>query len=66
MDNHIVSIFDFGKEFLANDGEILFFHPNDLLILKDIKSYTESYNFQICMKWGFVNFLTLLAQRTLP
>jgi hypothetical protein len=33
----------------------LLFHPNDLKVLKDVKSYLESYGFQIKMKWVMVN-----------
>jgi hypothetical protein len=57
MDNHIVSIFDLIKWFMASDGVILLFHLDDLCVLKEIKSYMESYKFQIRMKWTIVNFL---------
>jgi hypothetical protein len=41
MDNHIVSIFDFIKKFMASDGVTLVFHLDDLCVLKEIKSYME-------------------------
>jgi hypothetical protein len=30
MDDHIISIFNFAKKFLANDKVVLFFHQYDL------------------------------------
>jgi len=45
MDDHIISIFNFAKKFLANDRVLLLFHQYDLYVLKEIKSYLESCNF---------------------
>jgi hypothetical protein len=41
----VVSIFDFANKFLASDGAILFFHPDDLCILREIISYLDNYKF---------------------
>jgi hypothetical protein len=41
----IISVFDFAKKFLTPDGVVLLFHLDDPHILKEIKSYLESYNF---------------------
>ncbi len=45
---------------LASYGAILFFHSNDLRVLKEVKSYLESYGFQIWMKWVVANSLPLM------
>jgi hypothetical protein len=50
VDEYIVGVFDFAQIFLAFYGVVLLFHPNDLKVLKDVKSYLESYGFQIKMK----------------
>lgn len=44
---------------MATDGVILLFHFALASICKEIKSYLESYNFQIHMKCAVVNFLPL-------
>ncbi len=36
-------IFDFAHIFLAFDGAVLLFHSDDLRVLKEVKSYLESY-----------------------
>jgi hypothetical protein len=36
--------------FLASDGDVLLFHLDGLNVLKEVKSYLESYGFQIWMK----------------
>jgi hypothetical protein len=40
-----MSIFDFTKKFLTLDGAMFLFYMDDPWVLKDIKSYLESYNF---------------------
>ncbi len=57
VDEYIAMIFDFAKKFLASNGVVLLFHRNDLRVLKEVKSYLESYGFQIQMKWVVVNLL---------
>jgi hypothetical protein len=37
--------FDFAHIFLASNGAVLLFHPNDLRVLKEVKSYIKSYGF---------------------
>jgi hypothetical protein len=37
--------FDFTCIFLAYDWAILLFHSDDLKVLKEVKSYLESYGF---------------------
>jgi hypothetical protein len=59
VEDYMVSIFDFANKFLLNDGAILFFHPNDLHVLKEIKSYLESYNFHIRMHGQLLTFYNL-------
>ncbi len=51
----MVFVFDFLDKFLASDGAVLFFHLNNLHVLKEVRSYLESYNFQIRMKWAIVS-----------
>jgi hypothetical protein len=45
VDECIVGIFDFAHIFLAFDGAVLLFHPDDLRVLKEAKSYLENYGF---------------------
>ncbi len=47
MDDYIISIFNL---ILAIDEVVLFFHPDDLWVLKEIRSYKESYKFHIHME----------------
>jgi hypothetical protein len=57
---YIVGIFNITQISLAFDGAILLIHSNDFKVLKEIKSYLESYGFQIQMKWVVVNSLPLM------
>jgi hypothetical protein len=45
VNEYIVGVFDFAHMFFASDGAVLLFHPNDLKVLKEVKSYLESYGF---------------------
>ncbi len=45
IDEYIVGVFDFAHMFLASNGVVLLFHPYDLKVLKEVKSYLESYGF---------------------
>jgi hypothetical protein len=56
-DEYTVKILDFAQMFLASIGVVLLFHMNYLRILKELKSYLESYGFQIWIKWVVVNSL---------
>jgi hypothetical protein len=47
VDEYIGGVFDFAQIFLASDGVVLLFHPDDFKILKEVKSYSESYGFHI-------------------
>jgi hypothetical protein len=47
VENYVVSIFNFTNKFLTSNGAVLLFHPNDLHVLKETKSYMKSYSFQI-------------------
>jgi len=61
VDEYIVGVFDFAHIFLAFDGVVLLFHLDDLKVLKEVKSYLESYDFKIRMKWVMVNSLPLMG-----
>jgi hypothetical protein len=61
VDDYIVGVFDFAHIFLAFDGVVLLFHLDDLKVLKEVKSYLESYDFKIRMKWVMVNSLSLMS-----
>jgi hypothetical protein len=61
VDEYIVGVFDFAHIFLAFDGVVLLFHLDDLKVLKEVKSYLESYDFKIQMKWVMVNSLPLMG-----
>ncbi len=56
-------IFDFAQMFLASNGAILLFHPNDLKVLKEIKFYLKSNGFQRWMKWDVVNSLPFTSSK---
>jgi hypothetical protein len=45
VEDYVIFVFDFANKFLASEGAILLFHPNDLHVFKEIKSYLESYSF---------------------
>jgi hypothetical protein len=45
VDEYIVGVFDFTHIFLAFNGVVFLFHPNDLKVLKEVKSYIKSYGF---------------------
>jgi hypothetical protein len=45
VSEYIVVVFDFVENFLASNGAVLLFHPNDFKILKEVKFYLESYGF---------------------
>jgi hypothetical protein len=64
VDEYITRVFDFAHMFLASNGVVLLFHPDDLKVLKEVKSYLESYGFLIRMKWVVVNSLPLRVVRT--
>jgi hypothetical protein len=61
VEDYVVSIFDFAHKFLASDGVVLLFHPDNLHVLKDIRSYLENYSFQIRMKWAIISSLPLTS-----
>ncbi len=42
VDEYIVGVFDFAQIFLAFYGVVLLFHPDDLKVLKDVKSYLKA------------------------
>ncbi len=48
-------------KFLLENGAILFFHLNDLWILKQIKEFLDSYYMSIQMEWAVVNDLPLIS-----
>jgi hypothetical protein len=41
VDDSLFWFLIFAKNVLTSDGAILFFHPNDLRVWKDIESYKE-------------------------
>jgi len=45
VDEYITIIFDFAKKKLASNGVVLLFHPDDLKVFKEVKSYLKSYGF---------------------
>jgi hypothetical protein len=45
VDEYIVGVFDFAHIFLASCGVVLLFHPYDLKVFKEVKSYPKSYGF---------------------
>ncbi len=57
VQNYVVSIFGFAKKFLVGHGFVLLFHDDDFQMLREIKSYLETYGFKIQSKKFLVNFL---------
>ncbi len=45
VNDYIVAIFDFVEKFLAFNGVMLLCHSNDLKVLREVRSYLESYGF---------------------
>ncbi len=43
VDNYVQPTFIFANKFLSRRGAIFFFNPNDLKMLKDTRSFLESY-----------------------
>jgi hypothetical protein len=48
------------------DGIVFLLHSDDPQVLKEIKSYLGSYNFQINMKRAVVNSLPLVSLEDTP
>jgi hypothetical protein len=63
VDEYIVGLFDFAQMFLASNGVVFLFHPDGLRVLKEVKSYLESYGFQIWMKWVMVRSLPFMSSK---
>jgi hypothetical protein len=55
MDNFIESIVVFVDMFLLDKRAIIIMHVDDLQVLKDIRSFLESYQLKVRMKWIVVN-----------
>ncbi len=45
VNEYIIGVFDFAHMFLTSDCAILLFQSNDFKVLKEVKSYLESYGF---------------------
>jgi hypothetical protein len=43
--DYMMHVFDFVDKFLACDGAILLFHHDNLCVLREIRSFLESYSF---------------------
>jgi hypothetical protein len=65
VEDYMVHVFDVANKFLASDGAILLFHHDNLHVLKEIRSFLESYSFHIWMKWAIVNSLPLTSSEDL-
>jgi hypothetical protein len=57
VQNYVVSIFGFTKKFLVSHRFVLLFHDDDFQMLREIKSYLETYGFKIQSNFFLVNFL---------
>ncbi len=55
VDNFIKSIAVFVDRFLFGRGVIIIMHVNDLQVLKESRSFLESYQLKVHMKWIVVN-----------
>jgi hypothetical protein len=66
VEDYVVFVFDFGNKLLVINGVVLFFHLDNLCVLREIKSYLECYSFQIWMKWAIVNSLPLTSLEDFP
>jgi hypothetical protein len=45
VSEYITTPFDFAKKFLASNGVVMLFHPDDFKVFKEVTSYLESYGF---------------------
>jgi len=45
VDDYIEAVFDFVEKFLAFNGVMILCNLNDLKVLKEVRSYLESYGF---------------------
>ncbi len=61
MKTTLCAFFYFVDKFLTLDGDVFLFHLDEPHIFKEIRSYLDSYNFWICMKWANVNSLPLAS-----
>jgi len=55
MDNFIESIVFFADRFLSDRGPIIIIFVHDPRVLKEIRSFLESHQFKVHMKWIIVN-----------
>lgn len=53
--------FIFVDKFFLESRAILFFHLNDLWILKQIREFLDKYSMSIQMKWAMANNLPLIS-----
>jgi hypothetical protein len=57
------SVFIIVDKFLSQSGAILFFHSNNLQVLRQIKEFFDNYSMLIQMKWAMVNSLPLISTK---
>jgi hypothetical protein len=55
VDNFIKSVAVFVDRFLFGKRVVIIMHVNDLQVLKEIRSFLESYQLKVHMKWIVVN-----------
>jgi hypothetical protein len=55
MENFIDSVVVFINRFLSNKGVVIIMHAYDPQVLKDIRSFLQSYQLKVHMKWIIMN-----------
>ncbi len=58
-------VFIFAHKFLSHNGAIMFFHSNDLQVIKEIKELLHNYSMPIEIKWAILNNFPLIITKDL-
>jgi hypothetical protein len=57
INNYIYGVFGFANKYLYDNGAIVVFHDDDPCVLKEIKSYLETNEYEIHSRWAIINIL---------
>ncbi len=57
INNYIYGVFGFANKYLCDNGAIVVFHDDDPCVLKEIKSYLETNEYEIHSRWAIINIL---------
>jgi len=57
VENYVYFVFRFANKYLYSSNVMVYFHDNDLLIFKEIKSFLENSGYEIHSRWAVINTL---------